>query len=144
MKTTIKKAIAVISVIASILATGISVSANGFTTNETLVNEPYADGAYYNTFNNKAITVSDDGTKYLVESAENNTDVFIYNKDIPLHWAESYQWNVNNKQYTIDKIETCGTDNAFNILVIEVYNIDTDIITMEYIYIAQISGNVFV
>ena len=135
MKNTIKKAIAVISAIASIFTIGISVSANGFTANEILVDEPYSDGAYYNTFNNKAITVSDDGTKHLVESAENNTDVFIYNKDIPLHWAESYQWSVNNKQYTIDRIETCGADNALKILVIEIYNTDTDIISMEYIHI---------
>ena len=135
MKNTIKKAIAVISAIASILTTTISVSANGFKANETLVNEPYSDGIQYNTFNNKCITVSDDGTKYLVNSAENNADVFIYNKDIPLHWAESYQWNVGNKQYTIDRIETCGADNAFKILVIEVQNIDTDIISMEYIHI---------
>ena len=135
MKNTIKKAIAVISAIASIFTTGISVSANGFKVNEILVDKPYSDGAYYNTFNNKAITVSDDGTKYLVNSAENNADIFIYSKDIPLHWRESYQWNVGNKQYTIDRIETCGADNALKILVIEVYNIDTDIISMEYIHI---------
>ena len=135
MKNTIKKAIADITAIASIITTGISVSANGFTANEILVDEPYSDGAYYNTFNNKAITVSDDGTKYLVESAENNTDVFIYSKDIPLHWRESYQWNIGNKQYTIDRIETCGADAALKILVIEVYNKNTDRITMEYIHI---------
>ena len=135
MKNTIKKAIAVISAIASIITTSISVSANGFTANEILVDKPYLDGIQYNTFNNKCITVSDDGTKYLVESTENNTDVFIYSEDIPLHWAESYQWNVGNKQYTIDRIETCGADNALKILVIEVYNIDTDIISMEYIHI---------
>ena len=135
MKNTIKKAIAVISAIASILTTTISVSANGFKANETLVDEPYSDGVYYNTFNNKCITVSDDGTKFIMESTENNADVFIYNKDIPLHWAESYQWSVNNKQYTIDRIETCGADNALKILVIEIYNIDTDIISMEYIHI---------
>ena len=135
MKNTIKKAIAVISAIASIITTGISVSANGFTANEILVDKPYLDGAYYNTFNNKCITVSDDGTKYLVESAENNADVFIYSKDIPLHWRESYQWNVGNKQYTIDRVEKCGADNALKILVIEIYNIDTDIISMEYIHI---------
>ena len=135
MKNTIKKAIAAISAIASIISTGISVSANGFTANEILVDKPYLDGIQYNTFNNKCITISDDGTKYLVESAENNADVFIYNKDIPLHWAESYQWNVGNKQYTIDRVETCGADNALKILVIEVYNIDTDIISMEYIHI---------
>ena len=135
MKNTIKKAIAAISAIASILTTTISVSANGFKANETLVDEPYSDGVYYNTFNNKCITVSDDGTKYLVESAENNADVFIYSKDIPLHWRESYQWNIGNKQYTIDRIETCGADNVLNILVIEVYNKNTDTITMEYIHI---------
>ena len=135
MKNTIKKAIAVISAIASIISTGISVSANGFTANEILVDEPYSDGACYNTFNNKAITISDDGTKYIIESTENNADIFIYSKDIPLHWRESYQWSVNNKQYTIDRIETCGADNALKILVIEVYNIDTDIISMEYIHI---------
>lgn len=135
MKNTIKKAIAVISAIASILTTTISVSANGFKANEILVDKPYLDGAYYNTFNNKAITISDDGTKYLVESAENNTNVFIYSEDIPLHWRESYQWNVGNKQYTIDRVENCGADEALKILVIEVYNKNTDIITMEYIHI---------
>ena len=135
MKNTIKKAIAVISAIASILTTGILVSANGFTANETLVNEPYLDGKQYNTFNNKCITVSDDGTKYMIESAENNADVFIYSKDIPLHWAESYQWNVGNKQYTIDRVENCGADEALKILVIEVYNKNTDRITIEYIHI---------
>ena len=135
MKNTIKKAIAVISAIASIITTGVSVSANGFKANETLVDEPYSDGVYYNTFNNKCITVSDDGTKYIIDSAENNVDIFIYSKDIPLHWAESYQWSVNNKQYTIDRIETCGADNALKILIVEVYNKNTDIITMEYIHI---------
>ena len=135
MKNTIKKAIAVISAIASILTTTISVSANGFTANEILVDEIYTDGIQYNTFNNKAITVSDDGTKYLVNSAENNADIFIYSKDIPLQWRESYQWSVNNKQYTIDRIETCGADEALKILIVEVYNIDTDIISMEYIHI---------
>lgn len=135
MNKTIKKAIADITAIASILATGISVSANGFTANEILVDEPYSDGAYYNTFNNKVITISDDGTKYLVESTENKAGVFIYNKDIPLHWAESYQWSVNNKQYTIDRVENCGADAALKILVIEVYNKNTNRITMEYIHI---------
>ena len=135
MKNTIKKAIAVISAIASIITTGVSVSANGFKANETLVDEPYSDGVYYNTFNNKCITVSDDGTKYIIESTENNADIFIYSKDIPLHWAESYQWSVNNKQYTIDRIEICGADNALKILVIEVYDTNTDKITMEYIHI---------
>ena len=135
MKNTIKKAIVVISAIASIISTGISVSANGFTANEILVDKPYLDGACYNTFNNKAITISDDGTKYLVESAENNADVFIYSKDIPLHWRESYQWNVGNKQYTVDRIETCGADNTLKILVIEVQNKNTNVITMQYIHI---------
>ena len=135
MKNTIKKAIAVISAIASILTTGISVSANGFKANEILVDEPYSDGACYNTFNNKAITISDDGTKYIMESTENNADVFIYSKDIPLHWRESYQWSVNNKQYTIDRVENCGADAALKILVIEVYNKNTNRITMEYIHI---------
>lgn len=132
---TIKKTIAIISAIVSILTTGISISASGFKANEILVDETYSDGAYYNTFNNKCITISDDGTKYLVESTENNAGVFIYNKDIPLHWRESYQWSVNNKQYTVDRIETCGNDNAFNILVIEVYNKNIDRITIEYIHI---------
>ena len=135
MKNTIKKAIVVISAIASIFTTNILVSANGFTANETLINEPYSDGIQYNTFNNKWITVSDDGTKYLVNSAENNADVFIYNKDIPLRWAESYQWNVGNKQYTVDRIETCGADNTLKILVIEVQNKNTNVITMQYIHI---------
>ena len=135
MKNTIKKAIAVIFAITSICTTSISVSANGFKANEILVDEIYTDGIQYNTFNNKAITISDDGTKYIMESTENNADVFIYSKDIPLHWAESYQWSVNNKQYTVDRVETCGADNALKILVIEVYNIDTDIISMEYIHI---------
>ena len=135
MKNTIKKAIAVISAIASIITTGVSVSANGFTANEILVDEIYTDGMQYNTFNNKAITISDDGTKYIMESTENNADVFIYSKDIPLHWRESYQWNVGNKQYTIDRIENCGADEALKILVIEVYNKNTNRITMEYIHI---------
>ena len=135
MKNTIKKAIAVISAIASIISTGISVSANGFTANEILVDKPYLDGIQYNTFNNKCITISDDGTKYIMESTENNADVFIYSKDIPLHWRESYQWSVNNKQYTVDRVETCGADNVLKILVIEVYNKNTDRITIEYIHI---------
>ena len=135
MKNTIKKAIAVISAIASILTTTISVSANGFKANEILVDEIYTDGIQYNTFNNKAITISDDGTKYIMESTENNADVFIYSEDIPLHWAESYQWNIGNKQYTIDRVENCGADAALKILVIEVYNKNTNRITMEYIHI---------
>lgn len=135
MKNTIKKAIAVISAIASIITTGVSVSANGFTANEILVDEIYTDGIQYNTFNNKCITVSDDGTKFIMESTENNANVFIYNKDIPLHWAESYQWNVGNKQYTIDRVENCGADEALKILIVEVYNKNTDTITMEYIHI---------
>ena len=135
MKNIIKKVIVVIFVIVFIILIGILVLVNGFMVNEILVDESYSDGACYNTFNNKAITISDDGTKYLVESTENNANVFIYNKDIPLHWAESYQWSVNNKQYTIDRIETCGADNVLNILIVEVYNKNTDIITMKYIHI---------
>ena len=47
MKNIIKKAIAVISAIASIITINISVSANGFTANEILVDEIYTDGIQY-------------------------------------------------------------------------------------------------